>query len=381
LQIAAEEQLAKSATKRGTIIAMDPNNGEILAMASAPTFDPNAFVLRSGTPEGKKEISQYYTNADRPLLNRAIQGRYPPGSTWKIPESVAGFQQNAITVENNAIMCGGGITIGSKHTRCMGSHGNAPLRYAITKSCDGYYYRLALKMGLEGLIQMAEEFDFDKPSGVDLPNEKATRTPKYYRAMVEKKYGGRWIDIETVFASIGQVTVEATPISILRSVTSVATTGKMYVPHLLKEFKEIGAVGDPNDSTYRPAKPAFGFQRPEPKIVEMTDEQHKIIVDGMVGAVAGGTAKKAALSGLQIAGKTGTAQVAQLGQDVGHKKDHAWFVSFAPAYQPEIAVLGLIENSGFGGDNAAPAVRGVYAAWMAKRSGVPLEATTPEAKK
>jgi penicillin-binding protein 2 len=370
LQKAAEQQLANSSTKRGTLIAMNPNNGEIMAMASAPTFDPNAFVLRSGTPEGKKEISEYYTNPNRPLFNRAIQGRYPPGSTWKIPESVAGFRQGIITVENNSLLCNGGITIGSKHTRCMGSHGSPPLRTAITKSCDGYYYRLGLKMGLEGMIKMAEEFEYDKPTGVDLPHEKAPRTPKYFRSMVEKKYGGKWIDIETVFASIGQVTVDVTPISMLRAVSSVGVGGKMFVPHFLKEFKAIGAVGDPNEtSTYRPEKPAFTFQHPEPKIIAMTPEQNKIILEGMIGAVAGGTAKKASLSGLQIAGKTGTAEVAQLGQDVGNKKDHAWFVSFAPAYQPEIAVIGLIENSGFGGDNAAPAVRGVYSAWLSLKNG------------
>ena len=210
LQLAAEEQLAKSSTKRGMIIAMDPNNGEILAMASAPTFDPNIFVKESTTPEGRKKISAYWQNEERPLLNRAIQGRYHPGSTWKIPESVGGLQQGVITVENSNLTCGGGITIGGKHTRCMGSHGAPPLSYAITKSCDGYYYRLGLKMGIDGLIKMIETFEYDKPTGVDLPNEKTSQTPKTFRSAVEKRYGGRWIDIETVYASIGQATVVVT---------------------------------------------------------------------------------------------------------------------------------------------------------------------------
>jgi penicillin-binding protein 2 len=370
LQVAAEEQLAKSATKRGTIIAMDPNNGEILAMASAPTFDPNIFVSQSTTPEGRKQINEINTNSDRPLLNRAIQGRYPPGSTWKIPMSVSGFEQGLITEENNSIECGGGITIGGKFTRCMGHHGNAPLRYAITKSCDGYYYRLGIKMGIEGLTTMVEKFQYDKKSGIDLPNEKTPRTPKYFRAAKEKTYG-KWIQIESVYASIGQVTVDVTPISMLRAVSSVAADGKMFVPHLLKEFKEIGAVGIESDSNYLPGKAAFGFQNVETPI-EMTPKQHEIIVDGMKGAVAGGTAKKAGIAGFTIAGKTGTAQVAALGLDKGHKRDHAWFVSFAPAEKPEIAIIGLIENSGFGGDNAAPAVRGVYQAYIAKRGLVGL---------
>lgn len=381
LQIAAEEQLAKSATKRGTIVVMDPNNGELLAMASAPTFDPNDFVSRISSREGRAKIAEYYTNPDRPLLNRAIQGRYPPGSTWKIPEAAAAMVQGVITPENNAVYCGGGITIGSKHTRCMGSHGTPPLRYAITKSCDGYFYRLALEMKLEGLIKMAEMFEYDKLTGVDLPNEKQTRTPKYYAPIKMKNYPYRWLDIETVFASIGQVTVEATPISMLRAVSSISVGGKMYTPHLLKEFKEVGAVGlDPNDTqTYRPAKPAFGFDHPEPKIIPITPEQNKVITDGMWGVVNnGGTASRIAMSNFSISGKTGTAQVAALGQDVGHKKDHAWFVSYAPSEKPEIAVIVLIENSGFGANNAGPAARGVYEAYLAKRGQVQQNGDAPQ---
>ncbi|MDQ3179112.1 MAG: penicillin-binding protein 2 [Acidobacteriota bacterium] len=367
LQFAAEEQLAVSATKRGTIISIDPNNGEVLVMASAPSFDPNAFVTRSTTPEGRKEISNYYTNEQRPLLNRAIQGRYHPGSTWKIPESVAALQQGAITVAHSSIVCGGGLQVGNRFTHCLGNHGTPDLRYAITKSCDGYYYRLGVKMGLEGFIKMAEVFEYDKQSGVDLPNEKVSRTPKYYEPYVKKRDGGKWNDIENVFASIGQVTVDVTPISMIRAVASIGVQGKMYVPHLLKEFKAIGAIGAEDDKNYVPPRAAFGFDHPEPKIVEMTPEQNKIVLEGLWGVVNnGGTGARIKTPGFDIAGKTGTAQVAALGKDVGKNKDHAWFVSFAPAYKPEIAVIALIENSGFGAANAAPAVKGVYDAYLAK---------------
>lgn len=365
LQLAAEEQLANSATKRGTIIAMDPNNGEIFAMANAPSFDPNAFVMRSATPEGRKEIADYYTNEERPLLNRAIQGRYHPGSTWKIPESVAGLQQGAITVANSNLVCGGGITIGNKFTRCMGSHGSPPLSYSITKSCDGYYYRLGLKMGVEGLIEMVETFDYDKRSGVDLPNEKVSQTPKTWKPTIEKREG-KWSDIRTVYASIGQDTVVVTPISMLRAVSSIGVQGKMFVPHFLKEFKEIGAIGEQGEPEYVPAKESFGFDRPEPKIIQMTPEQNKVVLDGMWAVVnGGGTGGGIRIPGFDIAGKTGTAQNSSLNS--GGAKDHAWFVSFAPAYKPEIAVIGLIENSGFGGSHAAPAVKGVYEAYLKKK--------------
>ncbi len=364
LQLAAEEKLNNSATKRGTIIAMDPNNGEILVMASAPSFDPNAFVIRNATPEGRKEIAQYYTDEQRPLLNRAIQGRYHPGSTWKIPESIGALQQGAITVKNSSMVCGGGIQIGNKHTRCMGNHGSPPLSYAITKSCDGYYYRLALKMKVEGLIKMVETFEYDKRSGIDLPNEKISQTPKSWMPSVVKNEG-KWSDIRTVYASIGQDTVVVTPISMLRAVSTVGVRGKMFVPHLLKEFKAIGAVGEASDAHYVPARSSFGFHHPEPKIIEMTPEQNKVVLDGMWGVVnGGGTGAGIKINNFDIAGKTGTAQNSSLNS--GGAEDHSWFVSFAPAYKPEIAVISLIENSGFGGSHAAPAVKGVYEAYLLK---------------
>lgn len=389
LQMAAEKQLENSVTKRGTIMATDPNNGEILVMASLPSFDPNIFVQGSKTPEGRKKIAAYWQDESRPLYNRAIQGRYPPGSTWKIPESVGALQQGVITVKNSNMACGGGITIGNKFTRCMGSHGSPPLSYAITKSCDGYYYRLALKMKIEGLIEMCETFDYDKRTGVDLPNEKISQTPKSWKPIIEKREG-RWSDIRTVYASIGQDTVVVTPISMLRAVSSIGVQGKMYVPHFLKEFKPIGPIGEEGDPNYIPGREGFGFQHPEPKLIEMTKEQNDVMVQGMWAVVnGGGTGAGIRMEGFEIAGKTGTAQVAELSKAVGAKKDHAWFVSFAPAFKPEIAVIALIENVGFGGTHAAPAAKGVYEAYVAKQNGgvlpVPAEpaatAATKTAKK
>lgn len=368
VQMAAETQLGNSVTKRGTIIAMDPRNGEMLALASWPSFDPNVFVQGSKTREGRKQIAAYWQDEQRPLFNRAIQGRYPPGSTWKIPESVGALQQGVITVKNSNILCGGGIQIGSKFTRCMGSHGSPPLSYAITHSCDGYYYRLALKMKVEGLIEMVEMFGYDKPSGIDLPNEKTSQTPKSWKPIIEKREG-RWPDIRTVYAAIGQDTVWVTPISMLRAVASVGAHGKMYVPHFLKEFKPIRGTENFEE------RQGFGFQRSEPKDIPMTPEQEEVVVKGMWSVVnGGGTGSRIAIPGFDIAGKTGTAQVAELGKDVGDKKDHAWFVSYAPAYDPEIAVIALIENVGFGGSHAAPAVKGVYEAYLAKRT----PAATPD---
>jgi penicillin-binding protein 2 len=364
LQLAAEESLANSVTKRGVILVSDPNNGEMLALASAPSYDPNVFS-QSNTKEGHKLINALYNDPQKPLLNRAIRGRYYPGSTWKIPESVAALQQGVITIQDSHMVCGGGIQIGNKFTRCMGNHGSPPLDYAITKSCDGYYYRLALKMKPEGLIKMVEEFQYDRPTGIDLPAELTSRTPKYWKPIKEKN--GRWGDIDTVYSSIGQVYVEVTPISMLRAVASVGVGGKMYVPHFFKEARAVESIGDPETNEFQPERPAVFYNAPEPAIISMTPAQEQLVLKGMWGVVNnGGTAASIKIPDFEIAGKTGTAQNSSLGS--GGAKDHAWFISFAPAYQPEIAVLGLIENSGFGAANAGPAVKNVYLAYLQKKA-------------
>jgi penicillin-binding protein 2 len=354
LQHAAEYQLANSVTKRGVLIAMDPNNGEIFALASYPTFDPNLFSQRITTKEGRAEYAALLNDRDTPLINRAVQSRYPPGSTWKIPMAVAGLQQGAITIDHSSLACGGGITIGNKFTRCMGNHGAPDIKRAITVSCDGYFYRLGLKMGIDGIVSMVDEFDLNKRTGIDLPNEVTNWTPsrEFKRRMQPRD--PEWRDIDTVYASFGQVYDVITPISLIRTIAAVSQGGRMYIPHLLKE---VPAYGDKPAVTFQPPDP----ERPNPKVIPIPEDIYHTVVEGMWSVVnAGGTGARIAMAGFDIAGKTGTAQVVGLGKDTGRNKDHAWFVSYAPAYKPEIAMVALIENSGFGGSNAAPAVRGVY---------------------
>ncbi|HEU4511300.1 MAG TPA: penicillin-binding protein 2 [Pyrinomonadaceae bacterium] len=366
LQLAAEEQLATSATGRGVIISMDPNNGEILALASAPSFDPNLFSQRITTKEGRAEYQALLNDPETPLLNRAVQSRYPPGSTWKIPMAVAGLMQGAITLDHSNLACGGGITIGNKFTRCMGNHGSPDVKVAISKSCDGYFYRLGLKMGIDGIVDMVDDFDLNKRTGIDLPNEVVSWTPsrEFKRRMQPKD--PEWRDIDTVYASFGQVYDIITPISLIRSIAAVSKGGRMYIPHLLKE---IPAKGNPGDADYL-APVAFqplDQSRPNPKIIPIPEDMNHAVVEGMWSVVnAGGTATRIQMAGFDIAGKTGTAQVVGLGKDVGKNKDHSWFVSYAPAYNPEIAFVALIENSGFGGSHAAPAVRAIYDVYYRK---------------
>jgi penicillin-binding protein 2 len=365
LQKAAEEQLQNSVTKRGVIVVMDPNNGELLALASYPTFDPNVFS-RIGTKEGRAEYASLLNDPQTPLLNRAIQSRYPPGSTWKIPMSIAGLQQGAITLAHSNLVCGGGIQVGNKFTRCMGNHGTPDIKTAITESCDGYFYRLGLKMGINGIVAMVDEFDLNRRTGIDLPNEVVswTPSPEFKRRMQPKD--PEWRDIDTVYASFGQVYDIITPIALLRTVAGVGMGGRLYIPHLLKEIRPIGNVGSPD---YRPGltfQPLDGG-RPNPKIVPIPEDIHHTVVEGMWGVVNnGGTGARIKMAGFDIAGKTGTAQVVGLGKDTGKNKDHSWFVSYAPAYKPEISLVALIENSGFGGTHAAPAVRGVYDVYYRK---------------
>jgi len=372
LQEMAEEQLRNSPSGRGVIISVDPRNGELLVMASAPTFDPNLFSQRISTKGGRSEYAALIRDPRRPLYNRAIRGRYPPGSTWKIPMAVAGLEQGAITTEHSNLVCGGGITVGNKFTRCMGHHGSPELRTAIKHSCDGYFYRLGLKMKLEGIMEMVDSFDLNKRTGVDLPHELISWTPsREFKKKFQPK-AADWGDIDTVFASFGQVYENMTPLSMLRTIAGISVGGNLYVPHLLKEVRAIPAMGEPGKFDYRPAREARTFtpldaSRPNPKVVPISPEHHRMVVDGMWQVVnAGGTGGAMQMAGFDVAGKTGTAQVVSLGKDVGENKDHSWFVAYAPAYKPEIASIALIENVGFGGKFAAPATKAVYEVYYRK---------------
>jgi penicillin-binding protein 2 len=369
LQQAAEDQLRKSPQGRGVIIAMDPNNGEIFALASAPTFDPNLFSQRITTKEGRAEYQALLNDPDKPLIDRAIQGRYPPGSTWKPLMATAGLQQGAISIQSSNLVCGGGITVGNKFTRCMGgNHGSPDVHFAIMKSCDGYFYRLGLKMKLEGIQAMVDEFDLDKRTGIDLPHEIISTTPS--RELKARLYpnDAEWKDIDTVYSSFGQGEDVLTPIALLRAHSAIGMKGKMYVPHLLKEVREIAAVGnDPSRPDYRPARPARTFDRPQPKVLPIPTDQSDLVVHAMWSVVnVAGTATGIKMAGFDIAGKTGTAQVVSLGKEGSEHKDHSWFVSYAPAFKPEISCVAMIENAGLGSRFGAPSVRAIYDVYYAK---------------
>src|SRR5438477_4786597 len=372
LQQAAEEQLRKSPQGRGVIISMNPNNGEVLALASAPTFDPNLFSQRITTKEGRAEYQKLLNDPDHPLINRAIQGKYPPGSTWKPLMATAGLKQGAISIDNSNMLCGGGITIGNKFTRGMGgNHGTPNVHFAIEHSCDGYFYRLGLKMKLEGIQAMVDEFDLNKRTGIDLPHEVISTTPSRENKARIYPSDPEWKDIDTVYSSFGQGEDVLTPIALLRAHSAIGMEGKMYVPHLLKEVRAIGAVGnDPTRSDYRAARPQRTFDRPQPKILPIPKDQNDLVVHAMWSVVnVAGTATGIKMAGFDIAGKTGTAQVVGLGKEGREHKDHSWFVSYAPAFKPEISCVAMIENAGLGSRFGAPSVRAIYDVYYAKTRG------------
>ena len=241
-------------------------------------------------------------------------------------------------------------------------------------------------MGLDGIVAMVDEFDLINALESMCPTKSDSRTPAEFKKFLMVAISpGKTCD--TVVASFGQVYEEMTPINMLRSVAGIGLHGKLYVPHFLKELKPVGQDGTPEYRQRREFQP-FDSSRPNPKIVSIPGDINQAVVEGMWGVVNnGGTGAGIRMVGFEIAGKTGTAQVVGLGKDIGKNKDHSWFVSYAPAYKPELSVIALIENSGFGGHHAAPAVRKIYDAYYRKTrheeppGAVPVAKTTKAARK
>jgi penicillin-binding protein 2 len=357
VQSAVETQGDKMEQGRGVIVALDPNNGEVLAMVSRPAFDPNAFSLRSKTVEGREEIVDYQTGEDRPLYNRAIQGRYVPGSTWKMLMSVGALTEGTITVKDSRVQ-DGGLQIGNYFMKSLSHLGQPDIVTAIAKSADGYYYRLGLKMGIENIEKWEEIFQIGKKTGIDLPQENAgipaTREWKVKLAATYKNPSfAKWTDYDTAAASIGQSILGVTPVQLLRYVSSISVDGKMYTPHLLLR---VASGTDRNGQT----QPELRYDERNLITIPIAPEIAEKVKAGMRGAVENGTATATQIDGFPVAGKTGTAQVASTSRVGKENKDHAWFVSYAPADKPEIALVVLTENVGFGGRFSVPKAKFIY---------------------
>lgn len=358
LQQTAEDLLAG---RRGVIIALDPRDGGILAIVSHPAFDPNLFSQRIETPEGKSEYRQVATDPEKPLINRAIQEIYPTGSAWKPLMTIAGLEEGAITPEHSNILCGGGLQVGNHFFHDPGNHGTPDVHQALVHSCDGYYYRLGVKLGPDKIQRWVSELGMGKKTGIDLPYEaKGTIPSREWKAKVNPR-SPKWTDADSAMAGVGQGSVAVTPIQLLHAIAGIAEHGVLHTPHM---FLEARATAD---------RPEVKFMDTATRLDNIDPEYFDIVIQGMWGVVnEGGTGARVRLDGFDICGKTGTAQVIGDRKAAGKRKEHAWFVSFAPEKNPEIAVLALVENSGWGAENAAPVARTMYQAYFSKKLGRPI---------
>jgi penicillin-binding protein 2 len=360
IQQVAEEAFDKT-NEPGVAIAMNPQNGEILAMSSRPAFDPNIFaqnVISSG--EKRAEVISLIRDPQHPLYNNAIQGIYHTGSTWKLLMAAAALEEGIITPKESSIVCGGGIQMGNRFVNCMGNHGAPAIHPAIVHSCDGYFYRLGLRMGVDLMHEWVMKFGAGKRTGVDLPHEIRGHVPDraFKRKMNPKD--PEWKDFDTVLASIGQGTVAITPIELLYAVSGIIAEGRFSTPHVMKELRD-------------PVEPY------KEKVVEvkLSKETIDIISYGAWGVVnEGGTAGGQFPRELNVGGKTGTAQVIAKEKVRGKEHhDHGWFVCFAPLHteeKPELAVVVLRPNGGFGGKVAAPKARQIVGAYFSKKLNRPV---------
>ena len=331
--------------KNGAVVALDPRTGEVLAMVSRPTFDPNKFAGRI-KPKDWKEIND---NPDHPLMNKAIQAQLAPGSTFKPFTALAALESGAID-DKYTVHCSGGVALYGKYQRCWEpkGHGTLALHGGMVHSCDVYFYTIGAKAGIDNLAFYGDIAGFGHLTGIDLPHEKEGLMPSEkwkQRAMRQKWYAG-----ETPSVAIGQGALTATPLQVARAIGGLAIGGEWHKPHLTK-----GAVDN------------------NPMKWTLNQQNVKDIVDGMYGVVnEGGTGGRAKLPGISVCGKTGTAQLTS--EDYAKSKgkktsaDNIWFEGFAPCEAPEIVVVAMYENFPGHGQYAAPLVRDVMKAYFDKKA-------------
>ncbi|MBH0206553.1 MAG: penicillin-binding protein 2 [Nitrospira sp.] len=357
LQKVAEDLLGQ---EYGAIVALDPTNGDILAMASRPGFDPNV-LSRELTPKQWVEIVQ---DEGRPLNNRASQGQYPPGSTFKVPMAVAALETKTMA-PSSTVFCNGGYQFGKRiyHDWKASGHGAVDLHTALVHSCDVYFYTVGQRMGIDVMAEFGKEFGLGQGTGVELPSERTGIMPS--TAWKQKAKNEPWLPGETVSAAIGQGYVTVTPLQMASLIGTVANDGVNYRPRLVQAVMDR-VTGNLQEL---PAVPR-GKIKAKP-------ETFRIIKEALADVVTKGTATRAKSSLVTIGGKTGTAQVAALRtgpeENIPKKfRDHAWFVAFAPVESPKIAVAVLAEHMGHGGSAAAPLAKELIETYMKLAPQVPM---------
>ncbi len=373
LQRAAEEAFRSTDPEKpdhmGAVVALDPNNGDVLALASIPAYDPNAFAGGIDSATWDALVSDPW----KPLRNRAVSGEYSPGSTYKAVVAAAGLAEKEITREEE-IFCPGHYRLGRRVYRCWkrGGHGDVNMDAALKGSCDVYFYDLGVRLGIDRIAKYARGFGFGQQTKIDLAAEKSGLIPTMEWKLRAK--GEEWIKGETVSAAIGQGYNLVTPIQLAVSYAAIANGGRVMRPKLIKRYetwdRELISVESPEE-----------FAR-----VPVSREILKVVTEGLVDVVHGeeGTGGRARVAGIQVAGKSGTTQVVSLDlvKDMEPEeipiryRDHALFAAFAPAEAPEIVVVALVEHAGEGGGTvAAPIVQKVMARYFEKQRALeaPIE--------
>lgn len=362
LQQVAEESLG---SENGAVVALDPNSGEILALVSTPTYDPNLFVNGISS----RDYQRLRNDPDRPLFNRALTGQYPPGSTIKPFVALAGLDYG-VTWAERTIWAGGYYSLPNGRRRFRdwkrGGHGEVDMSKAITQSCDVYFYDLAYRLGIDRMHDFLAKFGFGARAGVDGSGERSGLLPS--RDWKRQAHGQPWFPGETVIVGIGQGYLLATPVQLARATGMLASRGRVAQPHFLH------ASRDPRTGAFTPRAEELG-----PQIVLQDAHYWDQVIEAMIAVTRkrNGTAFRIGRDApYTIAGKTGTAQVFSLKKDQRYdaetldKKlhDHALFIAFAPAEAPEIAVAVVVENGGHGGSAAAPVARRVMDYYLLGKS-------------
>src|ERR1700729_1388893 len=337
IQMAAERAMEG---KNGALVAMDPHTGEILAMVSRPTFDPNQFSVRLT----RAYWNQIITDPNHPLLNKTIQAQLAPGSTFKIIMSLAGLEERV--AQDMHVVCNGGGTFFGHFFACDKHHGMVDIDHAIPWSCDTYYYTLAEKLGIDTIARYATSVGLSQKTGIDLPDEAAGTMPSTQWKL--KNFHEKWYAGEVISVGIGQGPVTVTPLQLARALGGIASGGALRRPHVVFPDEVPADQLQAIHETF----PGSGD-----KTISLTPENWQIITDGMAAVTLTGTAAAAHLEGIDFAGKTGTAQVmshdALARSGGGHKTvPNAWFVGMAPRRNPDIVVAVLWENGDWGWHSA-----------------------------
>jgi penicillin-binding protein 2 len=347
------QQIAEKALedKVGAVVAMDPRNGEILAMASSPSFDPNAFSSRISGSEWNELIE----HPDRPMQNRAIQNSYSPGSIFKLIMASAGLQEGLLD-DDPAVVCKGSAVYYGRVFRCSHAegHGALHLEQAIAKSCNIFFYELGRRLGIDKIAAQAHALGLGERTGIDLPDERNGIMPSPEWKMQAR--GSKWYVGETISVAIGQGAVSTTPIQLLRAVSAIATGGVLVTPHVLLRAENESGTASGKWAT---------------RSIPISEEHTRRIRQGMWEGVNNwGTGHDASVPGQDICGKTGTVQVVGAENKKlmkGNSENHSWFAGFGNRDNPEIAVVVFVEHGGTGGVVAAPIAREIFKAYFQRK--------------